>query len=242
MKPKALRKSSPGFGRCLTRAAVNGLFLVSPSDAVDPAFAANAIRVLGLPGSTLARPRLIAAGADGALHGLVEGIVAAGIQNHQPQLLGRLDHGQDALQRDRFIEGVDVAFQHGIGGNHVVDAVDLDAVAGEINHGDVGIAHLVGEIAQGAAHLGGLEIALELDDGEADALQRGRNRLGIVGGVGEPADMLIGRIAHHQRDALVSECRLAEKPARPDRKNNRPHGAHWEKSKSAICRPYHPSH
>jgi hypothetical protein len=38
---------------CLTSAAVNGLFLLSPSDAVDPAFEAKAISVFGLVGSTL---------------------------------------------------------------------------------------------------------------------------------------------------------------------------------------------
>src|SRR5882724_2227604 len=55
-KPNALRRSRPGLGRYLTSAAVNGLFLLSPSDAVDPAFAAKAIRVLGLVGSTFANP------------------------------------------------------------------------------------------------------------------------------------------------------------------------------------------
>src|SRR5437879_13468720 len=57
VKPNALRKSRPGLGRYLTRAAVNGLCLLSPSDAVDPAFAANAISVLGLAGLSLASPR-----------------------------------------------------------------------------------------------------------------------------------------------------------------------------------------
>ena len=36
---------------------MNGLFLPSPSEAVEPAFEANAINVFGLVGSTLARPR-----------------------------------------------------------------------------------------------------------------------------------------------------------------------------------------
>ena len=38
---------------------MKGLYLPSPSDAVEPAFAAKAISVLGLVGSTLAKPRLI---------------------------------------------------------------------------------------------------------------------------------------------------------------------------------------
>ena len=42
---------------CLARAALNGLFLPSPSAAVDPAFDANAISVLRFVGSTFASPR-----------------------------------------------------------------------------------------------------------------------------------------------------------------------------------------
>jgi hypothetical protein len=51
---------------------------------------------------------------DGALHGLVEGIVAAGVQNDEPQLLGGLDHRQNSIQRNRFIESIDVALKIGI--------------------------------------------------------------------------------------------------------------------------------
>ena len=35
-----MRRSSPGFGRCFNSAAVNGLFVPSPSSAVEPALAA----------------------------------------------------------------------------------------------------------------------------------------------------------------------------------------------------------
>ena len=43
-KPNALRISSPGRVRCLSSAAENGLFLPSPSEAVDPSFAAKAMK------------------------------------------------------------------------------------------------------------------------------------------------------------------------------------------------------
>jgi hypothetical protein len=39
-KPNALRTSRPGVVMCFTSAAANGLFLLSPSAAVDPALAA----------------------------------------------------------------------------------------------------------------------------------------------------------------------------------------------------------
>ncbi len=45
------------MGRRSTSAAANGLFLESPSEALEPALAAKAIIVFGLVGSTLARPR-----------------------------------------------------------------------------------------------------------------------------------------------------------------------------------------
>ena len=57
-KPNALRRSNPGVVKCSANAVAKGLdFVLSPSEAVKPAFAANAIMVLGLGGSTLARPR-----------------------------------------------------------------------------------------------------------------------------------------------------------------------------------------
>src|SRR5882672_11702821 len=52
-----LRRSRPGFVTYFTSAAVKGLYLPSPSDAVEPAFDAKAINVFGLFGSTFARPR-----------------------------------------------------------------------------------------------------------------------------------------------------------------------------------------
>src|SRR5476649_2520635 len=60
VKPNTRRRSRPGLARYLTSAAVNGLFLLSPSEAVDPALAAKATSVFGLFGSILASPRLTA--------------------------------------------------------------------------------------------------------------------------------------------------------------------------------------
>jgi hypothetical protein len=137
---------------------VKGLFLLSPSDAVDPALAAKAISVFGLPGSTLASPRPIARDPI-VLHGLVEGIVTAGVQDDEPQLLGRFDDRQNAIERNSLVERIDVALQHGIHRDQIIGAVDLDAMSRIVNDGDIGIANGVGEIAQGAAHLGHIEIA-----------------------------------------------------------------------------------
>ena len=80
-----------------------------------------------------------------------------------------------------------------------------------------GIADLVGEIAQGAAHLVGLEIALERDDIESRALEHRSHRAGVVRRVREQRDVLIGRIAKHQRHPLLGEGGLAQKPHRANR-------------------------
>ena len=110
---------------CFTSAAVNGLFLLSPSDAVEPAFDAKAISVFGLLGSTLARPRPIGARTDGSLHRLGEGIVAAGIEDHQPKLLGRLDRYQNPIQREGFVVDIEVLLQRSVDRDQVVGAIHL---------------------------------------------------------------------------------------------------------------------
>ena len=106
------------------------------------------------------------------LHGLGKRIVAAGIEDHEPQFLGRLDRDQDAVERERLVIDVGVAFQPGIDRNQIIGAVDLDAVAGVIDHGDIGIAGAVGKIAQRAPGFGGGEIPAGIDDIEAGVFQR----------------------------------------------------------------------
>ena len=55
---------------------------------------------------------------------------------------------QDTVQRERLVIDVVVALELGVDRNQIIGAVDLDAVAGIIDHGDIGIAGLVGEFAQ----------------------------------------------------------------------------------------------
>ncbi len=121
-KPNALRRSSPGFGKCSTSAVANGLFLESPSDAVEPALAANAIIVLGVVGSTLAQAASDRARGHRALHRLRERVVAAGIQDDKPQLLGRLDREQRAIDRNGLIENVAIGLQRRVGRDEIVGA------------------------------------------------------------------------------------------------------------------------
>ena len=134
-----------------------------------------------------------AARDDRALHGLAERIVTAGVEDHQAKLLGRLDRDQDAVERQRLVVDVGVALELGVDRDQIVRAFDLDAVAGIVDHGDVGIARPVGEIAQHAPRLQRRQIMPGIDDVEAGVLQRPGHHRTVIDGVRERRRILIRR-------------------------------------------------
>ena len=152
-----------------------------------------------------------------ALHGLGKRIVPAGIENDEPQFLGRLDRDQHAIQRQGLVVNVGVAFQFCIDRNQIVRAVHLDAVAGVIDDGDVGVPGTVGEVAQRAPGFGRGQIAAGIDDIEAGLLQRRGDLGAVVNRIGKLRDIPVGGIAQHQGDALLGKRRLAHQPAAPRR-------------------------
>jgi hypothetical protein len=214
-KPNALRRSRPGRGRFHQRGGKQAVLFIAigRGGARFGGIGDQGIRTGRLDLGQPSRDRAL---RHGVLHRLKR-IIAARIQDDQTQLLCRLDHRQDTIERDRFVIGVDIAFQHGIDRNEIVDAFDLNAVPGAINDRHIGVPHLVGEIAKSAAHLIGFEIALEGDDIEPRALEHRSHRAGVVRRIGEQGDVLIGRIAKHQRDPLLGEGGLAQKPHRANR-------------------------
>ena len=139
------------------------------------------------------------------LHVAREWIVAAGVEDHQAKLLGRLDRDQDAVQRKRLVVDVGVALELGVHRNQVVGAVDLHAMAGIIDHRDVGIARAVFEIAQHAPRVERRQIVAGDDDVEAGALERRRHHGSIIDRIRQRRHVLIGRIAEDQRHALVGQ-------------------------------------
>lgn len=149
------------------------------------------------------KPTLDRARAHRAFHALCEGIVATGIQNHEPQFPGGFDDRQQSIERDGFVEGVDIAFQHGIGGNQIVCTIDLNAVTGKKHDGNVGIPRGIRKIAKRATHFASLEIVLRLHDVETGLLQRCSHCRRIVGRIGQLSHMLVSGIAYHQRDPAV---------------------------------------
>src|SRR5579871_3370948 len=196
-----MRRSSPGSAMYFTSAAANGLLLPSPSLATAPAFAAKATSVSDMVGSILARPRPIARLAT--LHGVGEGVVAAGVKDHEPQAFGAVQRLEHAVERNRFVFNVEVAGEFGIRRHQIVGAVDLDAVPGVVDDRDIGLARGVGEFADGAAQVDDAEIALIVDDVEAGLLEQGSDRICIARRVGEPRDLLIFGDADDEGDALV---------------------------------------
>ena len=135
------------------------------------------------------------------------------------KLLGRLDRDQHAVERKRLVIDVGVAFQLRIHRNQVVGAVHLDAVAGVIDHGDIGIARAVGEVAQRAAGLGRRQVVAGIDDVEAGVLQRRRDHRAVVDRVRKRRHVLVGGIAEHQRHALFGKGRLAHQQQRGGQEN-----------------------
>ena len=77
---------------------------------------------------------------------------------------------------------------------------------GIIEQRDVGALDLAAEILHGDVHgrLVEIELGAPADQGEAKGAQRLGHQRGVVAGIVEPGDVLIGRVADHQRDALFS--------------------------------------
>ena len=143
----SLRTST--FGSLMSRASAvaNGLLAASPSSAVSPCLAAYTT-MNPASGSMLERPLLTSFTRHRALHLLLERIVAAGIEQHEPQLARAADRRDHLLQRHRLRFGIVVGGELGVGRNQIIDAADLHAVAGIIDHGPIRLLGLAAEMAQ----------------------------------------------------------------------------------------------
>jgi hypothetical protein len=100
-------------------------------------------------GSTLARPRPTERLAT--LHRVGEGVVAAGIEDHEPQPPGGLERLEHPIERNGLVLDVEITRQLRIRRHEVVYSVDLDAMPGKIDHRDIGISGGFGEFADDAA-------------------------------------------------------------------------------------------
>ena len=103
-------------------------------------------------------------------------IVAAGVEQDQPQPAHRLQRPDDAVERHRLVFDVVVAAELGIDRDQIIGAADLDAVAGIVDHRDVGVLRRDQEFAHAALEVDDAEIVARNDDLEADRSEQRRDR------------------------------------------------------------------
>ncbi len=109
---------------------------------------------------------------------------------------------------------VDIGFARRIGGHRhqVIGATDLHAVAGIIEQADIRTLDLIAEALYRIVELRLVEIELgaATDDRKAEGTQGICHQPGVVPWIVERRDVLVGRVADHQRDALVGKRLRAE--------------------------------
>ena len=178
-----------------------------------------------LVGSTLPRPADDRPGGDLALpaHRLDEGIVAAGIEDDQAQALGAVGRGDQPLQRDRLIVGIAVAGEPRVDRNQIVDAADLEAVAGIIDDGDIGLVGGRFELADRALEFEIADIDLDIDGVEAGVAEHLCDRVRIPRRIGQLRNGLVARIADDQRHALLGPGCVGGKHHRKEKSPDRGH-------------------
>ena len=138
--------------------------------------------------------------ADRALHLVDEGIVAAGVEKDEAEAGRTVDRGHHPGEGDGLVLDIGVALERGVDRDEIIDAVDLDAVAGIVDHGDLGAARLVLEIAERPAQVVGGQV-VEMGDIEADVGEGLGHVGGVIDRVGENPDRDVVAVADDQRDA-----------------------------------------
>ena len=138
-----------------------------------------------------------------------EGIVAAGIEEHQLHL--GIRHGllEREVDIDRRAElDVHLGFQVGVDRQQIIGAVHRDAVAGIKEQRHIGAFALLAELEQLRRHGVAAEVGA-LDHVEADVSQHPRHRPGVDRRVRKLRDVLVGGVADHEGDAPVGVRRVA---------------------------------
>ena len=182
----------------------------------------------------LGKPAADRARRDRPLHAFRERIVPARIEDHQPQLLRRLDRNQHTVERQRLVQNIRIGFKRRIDRDEIVGAIQLDAVPGIIDNRDIGVAAPVAEVAQRLAQLADGQVQFGLDRVEARRLEHRGNSRRVVRGIAELGHVPVGRIADHQRHALLGKRGLPSQQSQPGRQDHPQKRAHQKISKSAM--------
>jgi hypothetical protein len=136
-------------------------------------------------------------------------VVAAGIQDHQPQVLRAVGRGHEPLQWNRLVLGVAIAGKPGVDRDQIVCASDLQPVPGEIDHRDVGLIRRRFEPADRPFELEISDIELDVDRVEPGIAEQLRNRARIARRIRELRHCLIVGIPDNQRHPFAIETTTA---------------------------------
>ena len=85
---------------------------------------------------------------------VVERTVPRGVEDHDAELSGLADLAQEQVERHRLVDQVAAALEPCVGRDQIVLAVDLEAVAGEVDERQVLVRHLLAELAQACRRAG----------------------------------------------------------------------------------------
>ena len=140
-------------------------------------------------------------GGDPALDLAGERVVAAGVEDDEPQALGPLQGVEDAIQRDRLVIGVALVHQLGVRGDQVIRVADLDAVAGIVDDGDLRVGDRVLELADRALEFQVARVVARRHHVEPGAAEQVGHRVGVAHRVGQLRHVLVAADADDERDA-----------------------------------------
>ena len=131
-------------------------------------------------------------------------VVATGIEEDDVGLAFALELHlpQHEVQGHGLEIEVALVYELGIDRNEVIAAGDLEAVPCVEQQADVGLSQDSRKIAHLEIEAALVEIEAE-DHLEPQVREDGAHVLGVVGGVGQGGGMAVGRVAHHERGALL---------------------------------------
>ena len=85
----------------------------------------------------------------------------------------------------------------------IIHAADLEAVAGVIDHRDIGVLCSNEKLAHSALEIDDAEIVARNDGVETDRFEQCCDRFGVIAGVGQRRCVRIGGDSDHQRDPTL---------------------------------------
>src|SRR5262249_38096818 len=131
-----------------------------------------------------------------------EWIVAAGVEDNEPQASCRFKHLVDTIERNGLVACIDVPFEHRVNWDHVVCATDLDPVTGVENNGYVRITCRVGEISECTPHCHDAQVIGTHHRIETGGSEHRLHCRRVVLRVVEAWDLGIRAVPNNQRNAL----------------------------------------